>query len=284
MDFITLTAAAKDFKTDGFMIILGLGIVAFVIIQSVFFIARAWKRAKELGIKPEVLKNTVTSSALFTIAPAIAILVTVFALQKALGYVLPWIRLSVIGNIAYESTAASSVLGGDLSQAVTDPAQFGAIAFVMTIGSSLPLFLLPVFCKKIHKKVGGAMNNGESKIGKLADYISAAAFIGIVTAFVAQSIMGKGSNASQDAGFLSVATLICAIIITLVLELICKKFKLTKFEPFVMPLAMFGAMACAVLITNVVPENVVTFTWPWLQEIRAEEAAKAAANALISLK
>ncbi len=270
MDLITLTAnTATDFRQDGFMICLGLGIVAFVIIQSLFFIKRAWKRAKELGISSETLKNTVTSSALFTIAPAIAILVTVFALQKALGFVLPWIRLSVIGNIAYESTAASSVLGGNLNEAVTDPTQFGAVAFVMTIGSSLPLFLLPIFCKKIHKKVGGAMNNSDSKIGKLADYISAAAFIGIITAFVAQSIVGMGSSAANDAGFLSIATLIFAIVIYLVLELIAKKFNLAKFEPFIMPIAMFGAMLCAVLITKIVPEDIVNFTWPWFEELRA---------------
>lgn len=265
MEFFTLSA---DFRQDGFMICLGLGVVAFVIIQSLFFIKKAWTRAKELGISAETLKSTVTSSALFTIAPAIAILVTVFALQKALGFVLPWIRLSVIGNIAYESTAASSVLGGDLSQAVADPAQFGAIAFVMTIGSSLPLVLLPLLCKKIHKKVGGAMNNSDSKIGKLADYISAAAFIGIITAFVSQSIVGMGSNKTADAGFLSIATLIFAIIITLVLELIAKKFKLVKFEPFIMPIAMFGAMLVAVLLTNILPEEIVNFTWPWFEAIR----------------
>ncbi len=278
MDFITLSAKTVDFRQDGFMICIGLAVVAFVIIQSLFFIKKAWGRAVELGISKETLKNTVTSSALFTIAPAIAILVTVFALQKALGYVLPWIRLSVIGNIAYESTAASAVLGGNLNTAVTDPAQFGAIAFVMTIGSSLPLFLLPVLCKKIHSKVGNAMNNSDSKIGKLADYLSAAAFIGIVTAFVAQSIMGMGSSSANDAGFLSIATLIFALIIYLLLELVAKKFKLTKFEPFIMPIAMFGAMLIAVLLTNIIPDEIVNFTWPWFEEIREAKALAAAAK------
>ncbi len=269
MNFITLNASGSvDFRQDTFMHLLAFGVIAFVVIQSLYFIKKAWSRAKELGISSETLKNTVTSSALFTVAPAIAILVTVFALQKALGYVLPWIRLSVIGNIAYESTAASSVLGGDLSTAVSDPVQFGAVAWVMTIGSSLPLFLLPILCKKIHKKVGGAMNNSNSKIGALADYISAAAFIGIITAFVAQSIVGMGSSKAADSGFLSIATLIFALIIYLVLELIAKKFKWDKFEPFIMPIAMFGAMLVAVLLTNIIPEEIVNFTWPWFEELR----------------
>ncbi len=274
MNFITLNASGSvDFRQDTFMILLALGVVAFVVIQSLYFIKKAWDRAKELGISKETLKNTVTSSALFTIAPAIAILVTVFALQKALGYVLPWIRLSVIGNIAYESTAASSVLNGNLNEAVTDPTQFGTIAWVMTIGSSLPLFLLPILCKKIHKKVGGAMSNSNSKIGALADYLSAAAFIGIITAFVASSIVGMGSSSANDSGFLSIATLIFALIIYLVLEFIAKKFNLAKFEPFIMPIAMFGAMMVAVLLTNILPEELVSFTWPWFDEIRAAKAS-----------
>ena len=164
-----------DFRQNGFMYALGFIVVAFVIIQSAFFIRKAWKRAKELGIESSVLKTTVTSSALFTVAPAIAILATVIVLSKALGLVLPWIRLSVIGNLAYESTAASAVLG-NLNQAITDKGDFSTVAWVMTIGSCLPLVLMPILCKKLHSKIGGALS-GDSKVGKLGDYISAGAFI-----------------------------------------------------------------------------------------------------------
>ncbi|MBQ6934942.1 MAG: DUF5058 family protein, partial [Clostridia bacterium] len=116
-----------DFRQNGFMYALGFIVVVFVIVQSAFFIRKAWKRAKELGIDSSVLKTTVTSSALFTVAPAIAILATVIVLSKALGLVLPWIRLSVIGNLAYESTAASAVLG-NLNQAITDKGDFSTVA------------------------------------------------------------------------------------------------------------------------------------------------------------
>ena len=39
-----------------------------------------------------------------------SILATVLALASALGYVLPWIRLSVIGHLAYETVAAEAAL------------------------------------------------------------------------------------------------------------------------------------------------------------------------------
>ena len=39
-----------DFKSDGIMFLIALGVIVFVIAQSVFFIVKSWKRAKELGI------------------------------------------------------------------------------------------------------------------------------------------------------------------------------------------------------------------------------------------
>jgi len=85
-------------------------IICFVLAQSVYFLVRALKRAKELGIKRETVKKTVTSAAVFTIAPAVAVLVGVVALSKSLGVALPWLRLSVIGSITYETVAAGNAL------------------------------------------------------------------------------------------------------------------------------------------------------------------------------
>ena len=90
-----------DFKKDGFMLTLALVVVAFVIVQAMFFLVRAIKRARQLGIEKSTIKSTIVSSGLFTVAPAIGIVATVLTLAAGLGYVLPWIRLTVIGNISY---------------------------------------------------------------------------------------------------------------------------------------------------------------------------------------
>lgn len=129
---------------------------------------------QKLGITTDTLKNTVVSSALFTIAPAISILATVIVLANSLGIVLPWIRLSVIGNLAYESVAAEAALdtfGLTLSSPVTDPKVFATIAFVMTIGCILPLILIIFVMKKVQKTMGKVAD----KNSKLADTLSAAA-------------------------------------------------------------------------------------------------------------
>ena len=257
-----------DFKANGFMYALGGIVVVFVIAQSIFFIAKAWKHAKELGIDNAKLKNTVVSSTLFTIAPAISILATVFALEKALGIVLPWIRLSVIGNLAYETTAAQTALdfwGASISSEVTDPQQFSTIAWAMTLGCIVPILLLPFVCRKLQKKIGSAVSKSKGtneKMQKLIDSVSAAAFIGIISAFVARAIAGTTNDEKTlNAGFMSISVLVVSIVVMVVLEMICKKFKLEKLESFAMPIAMFAGMGAAVLFNAALPETVTQFVW-----------------------
>ena len=302
----------SDFKSDKLMFMIAAAVIVFVIVQSVFFIAKSWKRAKELGISESTLKSTVTSSALFTVAPAISILATVFVLANALGIVLPWIRLSVIGNLAYETTAAQTTLdywGIALNKAVENPQQFATISVAMTIGSIAPLLMIPFLCKFLQKKVGSVMGKEssaekdetkveateESKKSKpksnLGDVISAGAFIGIVAAFVAREINGrtvattnrldefgnsivnaegaieKVKNITGSAGVVSILVLICSMVFMTILTVICKKFKLSKLEPFIMPIAMFAAMGMAILFMNVLPETITSITW---YEIGAE--------------
>lgn len=297
-----------DFKTGPVMLCMALIVVAFVIGQSVFFIMKSNKRAKELGMDKSVIKQTIISSVLFTIAPAISILATVLALASALGLVLPWIRLSVIGNLAYETVAAEGALGAlgsSLATEITDPQSFSTVAWAMTIGSCFPLILLPFLCKKLHKAMNkvlggnydknkdgvideaekadlesefdfnndGQLNVAENAVkeeavkqankekkGGFGDILSAAAFIGIVTAFIGRCVAGTPKDAPA-AGFMTISVLLSAIIFTIALDFICKKFNLKKLEAFVLPIAMFGAMGIAVLFTQVLPPDLVAFVW-----------------------
>ena len=44
-------------------------IIAVVLAQSIYFLARALRRAKQKGIDPKIIKSTISSAAIFTIAP-----------------------------------------------------------------------------------------------------------------------------------------------------------------------------------------------------------------------
>ena len=249
----------SDFKSDGFMYLIILAVIIFVCIQSLFFMKKAWARGKELGISTDKLKNAVTSSAIFSFAPAIGIAVTVITLSVALGYVLPWIRLTVIGAIQYETTAAIAAiealgLEGGISQPITDPETFSAIAWVMTLGSITPLVLIPIVLKKIQKGVSDVA----SKNSKWMDIMTAAAFIGLIAAFIGRGLAGTG-KANQaiigdGAGVLSLVALIASIGFMLIFTIVNKKLKKNWIEALAMPLSMVLAMVLVVLVNSFLPE------------------------------
>lgn len=248
-----------DFKSDGFMYLLVLGVIIFVCAQALFFMKKAWARGKELGISKDKLKNAVTSSAIFSFAPAIGIAVTVITLSVALGYVLPWIRLTVIGAIQYETTAAIAALeaagmSGGIASPVTDPQIFSEISIVMTLGSCLPLILIPIVLKKIQKGV----SNVASKNSAWMDVMTAAAFIGLIAAFIGRGLAGQGSSKENiigdGAGVLSLAALVSSIGFMLFFTLINKKLKKNWIEALAMPLSMVLAMIVVVLINQFAPE------------------------------
>lgn len=269
-----------DFRSSPALYLIAGAVILFVLTQSIFFLVKAWKHGKELGIDSKKLKNAVTSSALFTVPSALSVLATVIALAPALGLVIPWVRLSVIGNITYETVAATEAINAfgietGITEAIKDPEVFVGVAWVMTIGICFSLVVLPFVAKPLHKKF---LNAGKKKEAEEAvetaktdapadgkkkrsfagfmDYVTPALFIGLIGAFVANSILGSGKQdvALDGAGILSVATLATAIIVSAGLELLTKKFKLTWLEPFVMPIGMIVAMGVAILIYNVAPD------------------------------
>ncbi len=259
-------------------------IILFVLIQSIFFLVKAWKQGKKLGLDKSKLRNAVTSSALFTIPSALSVLATVIALAPALGLVIPWVRLSVIGNLMYETTAAEAAMEafghtGGIANAVTDPTVYAGIAWVMTLGICFSLVILPFLAKPLHKKFMAASTkekvaeeaapaDGKKKrtIGEFINkFATPAIFIGLIGAFIARAIAGQGSTKAPEeldgAGVLSVSTLAVAVIFSIVLEVIVKKLKLTWLEPFVMPIGMIVAMVAAIVLYNVLPDGIALIEW-----------------------
>ena len=172
------------FSTNStFLYIIAICVILFVLAQSAFFLVRAYKRGKALGISSQKLRKTIISTTVFTIAPAISILVGIVTLSKFLGIPLPWIRMSVIGAITYELPAATSTanaLGISLSEIITDPKIYSAIAWVMTLGIMPSIILPPLLMKKIR----GGMVKLQNKDSKWSDIFMTSLFLGMISAFL----------------------------------------------------------------------------------------------------
>ena len=96
-------------------------------------------------------------------------------------------------------------------------------------------------------------------------FATPAIFIGLIGAFIARAIAGQGNTKVPEeidgAGVLSLSTLIVAIVVSILLEVIVKKLKLTWLEPFVMPIGMIVAMVAAIVLYNVLPADIATLEW-----------------------
>ena len=127
-------------------ILSGIVIVA-VLAQSFFFLVKAWKRGREIGMGKDKLKQIAVTAAIFTIAPAVAIVIGVITLSKDLGVPLPWLRLSVVGSLSYETIAATNAENamGLTFGSITSltASQYVTISTVMTVSIMVGVWLVP---------------------------------------------------------------------------------------------------------------------------------------------
>lgn len=223
-------------------------ILLLVLAQSIFFLIRAWKAGKEMGIATSKLRKTVISSAIFTIAPAVSILMGVLVLSKKLGLALPWLRLSVIGALTYELTAAENAAkaaGTSLSDSATvvSGEQFLNISIVMTIGIIVGLILVPILCKKIQ----GGMVNLRNKDKKWGELVTSALFMGMISAFM--GLIFCNINIGL-AGWIPVFVMIVSAVCMALFGLLIKVTKWNWINDYALPVCMLVGMLSAIPITN----------------------------------
>lgn len=238
-----------NFSTNSiFLYAVAVIVILFVLVQSVFFLVRAYKRGKEIGIDKKKLNKTIVSTTVFTIAPAISILVGIVTLSKFLGIPLPWIRMSVIGAITYELPAATSTanaLGISLSEIITDPKVYSAIAWVMTLGIMPSIILPPILMKKIQ----GGMGKIRTKDERWGDIFLTSMFLGMISAFLGMVFADIRSGLK---GFIPIFVLLVSAVIMAVCGILIKKCNIKWLETYAMAISMVGAMVFACVITPII--------------------------------
>jgi len=222
-------------------------VILAVLAQAVFFLIRALKRAKEKGMDKSIIKKTIISTVTFTIAPAVSILIAILTLSKKLGVALPWLRLSVIGSLSYETISAgraAEAVGNALDTATElNAQQFVTIAFVMTIGIMMGIILMPIIGKKLSK----GMQTMRKRDAKWGDLFVTALFMGMISAFLGFVFADVQSGLN---GWIPVFVFLCSAIIMALFGLVKKLTGWKWIEDYALPVSMVGAMALAIPITN----------------------------------
>ena len=258
-------------------ILVGL-LIAVVLGQSVYFLLKALKRSKELGMDQAKIKKTIKTAAIFTIAPAVAIVISVITLSKKLGLPLPWLRLSVVGSMSYETIAANnalSAMGQSIgSEAALTAQQYVNVLLVMTISIMLGIWLGPA----IGKKLQNGMKSMENRDQKWAGIFQNALFIGMISAFLgfvfcnvsrlwtaengvvkvtASDFAADGSKIQVEklftstSGLVPVFTMIVSALVMVVCGLLMRKPKLKWLSEYALPISLIAGMAAAIPLTAI---------------------------------
>ena len=239
------------FSVDSPILFIMVGVlIAAVLTQSIYFLVRAIRRAKEIGIAGSTIKKTISSAAVFTIAPAVAILVGVVALSKSLGVALPWLRLSIIGSITYETVAANNALqalGLAAGDKIANPSVYVTVLWVMTLGIAVGLILVPFVTKKIQ----GGMNKIGMKDKKWGEIFNNAMFLGMISAFLGYVFCDVGLIFKGDtSGLIPVCVMFTSAVVMAICGLLAKKGKIRWLEDYALPLSLVIGMASAIPYTN----------------------------------
>ena len=176
------------------------GIIAFVAVICVVFLVRAYRAGIAIGMDRTRMKRAITASATFSFLPSVGILLGVIALSGSLGTPWPWLRLSVIGALHYETQvaqAASEQVGMQtLSAAEMTPSAFATIALLMSLCIMWGMVLSVFFNKRYTKKLGAGEKTGGAGFGDMA---MTAMFIGLVSAYIGSYIGGFVSGGGSFA-------------------------------------------------------------------------------------
>ena len=173
-------------------------IVLVVALMCVVFALRAYRAGKAIGMDVTKMKRTIVASATFAVLPSVGILLGVIALSGSLGTPWPWLRLSVIGALHYETTvadAAAKAAGMEtLSAAGMSPRAFATIALLMSVCIIWGMVFSMINCKAYTRRLSAAEPGKEGKkksaLAGFGDVAMTAMFIGLVSAYLGSYIGG----------------------------------------------------------------------------------------------
>ena len=248
-------------------------IIAAVLGQSVYFLVKSYRRAKEKGMDMTKVNKTIKTAAIFTIAPAISIVITVVALSKSLGIALPWLRLSVVGSLSYEAIAAANAASGmgTTLAALTGnmtASQYVTITIVMTVSIMVGIWLVPVIAKKYQN----GLVSFEKKDAKWSGILQNSLFIGMISAFVgfvfcdvsrlwtsengvfATTVKNADGVAetvyySSTSGLVPVLVMMISAVCMCLCGILISKLKWKWVNDYALPICMVLGMALAIPIT-----------------------------------
>ncbi len=224
--------------------------IVAVLGQSIFFLWRALKKARELKLDKAKIRAAILSSLVFTIAPAVSIIICIMTLSKSLGVALPWLRLSVVGSLSYETVAANNALSGmglKLGEVTNLTAsQFVTVVFVMTISIMAGVLLTPIASKKIQN----GLKKMETRDKRWSSIFSDSLFMGMIAAFLGFVFCDfSGVFGGEFSGLIPVLVMLSSAALMAACGALMKVTGWKFLNDYALPISMVGGMLLAIPYT-----------------------------------
>ncbi len=296
MLFNTTISWFKGFESespDNWLMYLMYGlIVAFVSAESIYYLVKSLRRAKKLNMDMGKIKKVMTTSATFSVLPAIGIGLGVVTLIGILGIAVPAIRLSVVGSLQYETQVADGVataittkdgvtgsLAALINQGVT-PQDYVTITLVMTLAIIAGNVLIVLFYKKLQPQLtklgklnlsaGGGNQFLEEKKLNIGDLAFQIAFIGMIIGYLSMAVSTIFStttftysdfttytfkNMFYTYGYYNLIAVVVAAGVMWVFDILINKVGWKWLDSFSIALSMIIAMIVVAIIAYFAQQN-----------------------------
>ncbi|MBQ6678456.1 MAG: DUF5058 family protein [Lachnospiraceae bacterium] len=255
------------------------GIVLFVAVICIVFAVRAYRAGKAIGMDTAKMKRTIIASATFAVLPSTGILLGVIALSGSLGTPWPWLRLSVIGALHYETqvaeAAAEATGAGKLSASTMTATTFSTIALLMSVCIMWGMIMAVIDCKSYNRRLFKSQRKNEAKsaeelkqeaeanakkggkkklnLAGFGDIAMTAMFIGLVSAYIGSyigTIISGNGLFTFTGDWLPLAVAVVGAAAMGVFLLLKKRFKADWIDSFSLAGSMLIAMGAAVFMAK----------------------------------
>ena len=224
------------------LVIVGLLAVS---IYCVWMVRKGMKRCVELGIEKHELNNLIKGTITFSAVPSLSVVVGLFTLSTALGVPWSWFRLSVLGAVGYELTAADMAAVGAGFESinevavVNDPSVVGAIMLAMSIG----IIGGTIWVLLLGEPIQTGMGSLNKKLGGLGAAILAMFTMALMAVMVPRR--------SVISGVVSSCVFLLSAAVTFLMRKMAKNPKMAWLRDFTMAFALNLGMASTLIFAAI---------------------------------
>ena len=239
----TIMVTMKELINSPLLLVLVVVGLAYITAFAVVYLLKARKRALEMGISAQEIKEVIKSSLIFSIVPSLSIIIGLVALAASLGTIWSWWRLSVIGSLSFESQISNSLAAAlkyaNTTEMVNNASgrEFGVIMILMSVGMLSGFLILLPMGKKLMTSVDNAKKgNGWSQV------LSGCFMLTLLAVYVPALLISDTIQA---------LVMITGLIVAVVLGIFAKKPGMAWLNNFIMAGSMIIGMVSALLWTAI---------------------------------